>query len=331
MSEEIETNIQKEILPEENTIIEKDILNSDFFSFFEKEQKLPEKRAKIINLINYFQENKTYIQSLKDSSLLEKLYDIILSNLIENNNNFVLCQINIIKIISEQITLNNIEEIRNNFVIFFKKALPKLFDKFYLQNEKINKLLLDLFILVLNKNILKFSDYFPLIENICIEEDDEYKINILNLILYILNNDDKINKEEIPINIINTIEQLKENERLKELAGNIIKILDERKKEENDIENYGITNLPLSQQDSKLVFSSFIKKISKAVREENLNKNKEKKELEIKIEEDNKDAFEEKKIINEIIIEQKNNKEKEKEENNKDNNNKELYNEINNK
>ena len=168
MSEEIETNIQKEILPEENTIIEKDILNSDFFSFFEKEQKLPEKRAKIINLINYFQENKTYIQSLKDSSLLEKLYDIILSNLIENNNNFVLSQINIIKIISEQITLNDIEEIRNNFVIFFKKALPKLFDKFYLQNEKINKLLLDLFILVLNKNILKFSDYFPLIENICI-------------------------------------------------------------------------------------------------------------------------------------------------------------------
>ena len=333
MSEEIETNIQKEILPEENTIIEKDILNSDFFSFFEKEQKLPEKRAKIINLINYFQENKTYIQSLKDSSLLEKLYDIILSNLIENNNNFVMSQINIIKIISEQITLNNIEEIRNNFVIFFKKALPKLFDKFYLQNEKINKLLLDLFILVLNKNILKFSDYFPLIENICIEEDDEYKINILNLILYILNNDDKINKEEIPINIINTIEQLKENERLKELAGNIIKILDERKKEENDIENYSITNLPLSQQDSKLVFSSFIKKISKAVREENLNKNKEKKELEIKIEEDNKDAFEEKKIINEIIIEQKNNKEKEKEkeENNKDNNNKELSNEINKK
>ena len=283
MSEEkkIDEVIQKENnSPSKNIDKENnEILNSDFLKSFETPHKLPEKRTKIIELINYFQENQSYLKSLNDSKNLEHLYNIILTNLNENNNNFVISQINLIKILVEQILNNDNEQIKLELKIFFKKALPKLFDKFYLQNEKINKNLIDIFIFVIDKNILKYNDYFPLIENICIEEDEDYKINILNFLLELINNNENIYKNDFPTNIIDVIEKLsenKENENIKEIAGNIIKILNERKnlkENANDEFSIELSNNPLNQQDSKLAFSSFIKKISKAVREENKNKN----------------------------------------------------------
>ena len=283
MSEENKINktIQKENSSEMNIDENNEILNSEFLKSLETPQKLPEKKSKITKLINFFQENQTYLLSLKETKNLEHLYDIILTNLNENNNNFVICQINLIKIISEQISSNENVEIKSSFIKFFKNALPKLFDKFYLQNEKINKNLIDIFIFVIQKNILKYDDYFPLVENICIEEDEEYKINILNFMLKLINNEENIYKENIPTNILDIIEKLsknEENENLKEISGNIIKILNERKKqvniniEGNKNDQLDILNTPLNQKDSKLAFSSFIKKISKAVREENLNK-----------------------------------------------------------
>ena len=198
MSEENKINktIQKENSSELNIDENNEILNSEFLKSLETPQKLPEKKSKITKLINFFQENQTYLLSLKETKNLEHLYDIILTNLNENNNNFVICQINLIKIISEQISSNENVEIKSSFIKFFKNALPKLFDKFYLQNEKINKNLIDIFIFVIQKNILKYDDYFPLVENICIEEDEEYKINILNFMLKLINNEENIYKEK---------------------------------------------------------------------------------------------------------------------------------------
>ena len=280
MSDEDEINkINKDLnISEENIINEKDILNSDFFNTFENSKKIPEKKEKIEQLINYLKENKSYIKSLKETNNLKLLYEIILTNLIENNNNFIISQINLIKIISEQISNNENEEIKNDFITFFKKALPKLFDKFYLQNSKLNNNLSEIFLFILDKKILKYNDYFPLLENICLEEDEDYKINILNFILKLIKSKENIYLDDFPENIINTINKLnenKENENLKEMAGNIIEILNERKNTMNNNENkeIEIPNNPLSQQDSKLAFSSFIKKISKAIRNENLNKN----------------------------------------------------------
>ena len=286
MTEEKETNeINKNMnSKEENNLIVNDYLNSDFFKFFETPQKLHEKREKITKLINFLQENKNYFKSLKEPKNLNLLFDIILTNLIENNNNFVLIQINLIKILCEKISLieNENEQIKLDFINFIKKSLSKLFDKFYLQNSKINNNLFEVFVLFLEKNILNIKDYFPLIENINTEEDDEYKINILNLIIKIIDNDEKINKESFPENIINIFEKLAENdenESLREKAINIIEILNSRKNEEissndnnNILNEFEIPNTPLSQQDSKLAFSSFIKKISKAIRKENLDK-----------------------------------------------------------
>ena len=161
MSEEkkIDEVIQNDNSPSKNIVKENnEILNPDFLKSFETPQKLPEKRTKIIKLINYFQENQSYLKSLNDSKNLEYLYNIILTNLNENNNNFVISQINLIKILVEQILNNDNEQIKLELKNFFKKALPKLFDKFYLQNEKINKNLIDIFIFVIDKNILKYND-----------------------------------------------------------------------------------------------------------------------------------------------------------------------------
>ena len=284
MSDENEINKINEEgnISEENNSNEKDILNKDFFESFEKMKKIPKKKEKILELINYLKENKTYLKSLKETKNLKLLYEIILTNLIENNNNFIISQINLIKILSEQISNNENEEIKNDFINFFKKALPKLFDKFYLQNLKINNNLSEIFIFILNKKFLKFNDYFPLLENICIEEDEDYKINILIFILKLIKTNENIYKDDFPENILNTIDKLnkeQENENLNEISGNIIEILNERKKMINNNTNdekkeeFEIPNIPLSQQDSKLAFSSFIKKISKAVRNEKLNKN----------------------------------------------------------
>ena len=140
MSEENETNLtnnQNMINSDINS--ENDILNSEFFSPFETNQKLPEKKAKIMKLIEYLQENTTYFQALKETENLKLLYNIILNNLIENNNNFVISQINLIKIFLELIPSSDNEIIITDFRNFFRKALPKLFDKFYLQNSKINE------------------------------------------------------------------------------------------------------------------------------------------------------------------------------------------------
>ena len=292
MSEENETNLtnnQNMINSDINS--ENDILNSDFFSPFETNQKLPEKKAKIMKLIEYLQENTTYFQTLKETENLKLLYNIILNNLIENNNNFVISQINLIKIFLELIPSSNNEIIITDFRNFFRKALPKLFDKFYLQNSKINEKLYSIFSLSITNNILLFNDYFPLIENICIEEDEDYKINILKFLFQEISQNEKIVKDDIPKNIYDIVVNASkniDNENLKEIAENIVEILNQRQKikdeedkekEENndndkEEEGFKIPNAPLSQQDSKLAFSSFIKKISKAVRNENMNKNK---------------------------------------------------------
>ena len=225
MSEEniINANVPNTQLPpqESGNQDEQDILNSEFFKSFEAPKKLPEKKTKISNLIKFLKENNNYLQSLKDSKKLLHLYDIVITNLIENNNNFVLAQIDLIEILSEQITnLENNNEFKIDFINFYKKSLPKLFDKFYLQNQKINQNLLKIFDNSIKRNILQLKDYYPYIENICIEEDDEYKANILNFLFEQINKDENLLIENIPINIIETIKKSNntEDENLNEIS-----------------------------------------------------------------------------------------------------------------
>ena len=291
MSEETSTNkiINQETSESKNDNPEiQDILNADFFKSFEAPKKLPEKKTKITNLINFLKKNNTYLQSLKEQKKLLLLYDIILTNLIENNNNFVIAQIDLIEILSEQIINCENSEIKNEFINFYRKALPKLFDKFYLQNQKINQNLITIFDNSIKRKILQLKDYYPFIENICIEEDDEYKTNILHFLYDQINQDENIFIENIPVNIIEAIkkfENTEDNDNLNQISKKILENLNNRNRNKNKNENeidininndneelFNIPSTPLSQQDSKLAFSSFIKKISKAVKQENLNK-----------------------------------------------------------
>ena len=164
MSEDndLNKNLQNQELPQENTSPQiPDIFDSDFFKSFEPPKKLPEKKTKISNVIKFLKENPTYLQSLKDEKKILPLYDIILTNLIENNNNFVIAQIDLIEILSDQISNSESNEKKNNFINFYKKALPKLFDKFYLQNQKINENLLKMFDNSIKINNLQLKDYYP--------------------------------------------------------------------------------------------------------------------------------------------------------------------------
>ena len=52
----------------------------------------------------------------------------------ENNNNLILSEINLTLLISNKIKTSNNNN--NNFNNFITENLPKIFDKFYLQNEK---------------------------------------------------------------------------------------------------------------------------------------------------------------------------------------------------
>ena len=280
MSEDndLNKNLQNQELPQENTSPQiPDIFDSDFFKSFEPPKKLPEKKTKISNVIKFLKENPTYLQSLKDEKKILPLYDIILTNLIENNNNFVIAQIDLIEILSDQISNSESNEKKNNFINFYKKALPKLFDKFYLQNQKINENLLKMFDNSIKINNLQLKDYYPLIENICIEEDDEYKTNILNFLYDQINKDENLSIENIPFNIIEAVTKSEntEDNNLNEVSRKIMDVLNNRNIKLGYNENDSLLNIPstpLSQQDSKLAFSSFIKKISKAVKQENLNK-----------------------------------------------------------
>ena len=47
-------------------------------------KKIPEKIVKFLELMNYLKENKNYIKSLNKTSNLKLLYEIILTNFIEN-------------------------------------------------------------------------------------------------------------------------------------------------------------------------------------------------------------------------------------------------------
>ena len=78
-----------------------------------------------------------------------------------------------------------------------------------------------------------FNDYFPLIENICIEEDEDYKINILKFLFQEISQNEKIVKDDIPKNIYDIVVNASkniDNENLKEIAENIVEILNQRQK-----------------------------------------------------------------------------------------------------
>ena len=214
-----------------NTSSENDvnILSDEFFSEINTLKKLNEKKSKIDIITNYLKENKSI-----NSNNISKLYDFLLSNLNENNNNYVLSQLKLIETLIYNIN-NNEKELNENFKNFAKKALPKLFDKYYLQNQKINDNITNILNKFIHNKTLNLEDYYPHIENISLDEEDNYRNNILNLLLDNIEKNNDITEEKIPKGILDIFNKLSDDNdnTISDTAKKTVEILNQRKKENN--------------------------------------------------------------------------------------------------
>ena len=264
------------------------LLTDEFFSEINSLKKLNDKKSKIDLINNYLKENK----NANINNNISKLYDFLLSNLNENNNNYVLSQL---KLIETLINNNNIINTSNDtFKNFAKKALPKLFDKYYLQNPKINENITNILHNFIQNKILNLQDYYPHIENISLDEEDNYRNNILILLRDNIEKDENIIEDKIPKGILDIFNKLSEDgdDTISDTAKHAIEILNKRKNE-NIINNN-------NQNDSNNVDKNE-EKNNNIAKEENTIKEKDKnyeenKENEIK----NNIQVEKEEIKNEI-------------------------------
>ena len=186
-----------------------DLLSEDFFTTVKTAKKINDKKKKIDELSKYLKENPSYLNSPENQSKISELYNLIISNLNENNNNYVSSQIKIIDIlVNNNKENNNSEQFKN----FSKMALPKLFDKYYLQNQKINESLTSILGKFIDNKILNIQDYYPHIENISLEEEDNYRDNIMNLLNEQIEKNKEITMDKLPKGITDIVNRLSEDD-----------------------------------------------------------------------------------------------------------------------
>ena len=326
-----------------------DILNQEFFDTIKLSKKINSKGQKINEITDYFKKNPNYNELPEIKNKIEDLLNLLLTNLNENNNNYVLAQMELIKTLSK--TLNKEENFKN----FIKSSLPKLFDKFYLGNTKINDTLIEMFNDFISFKILSIKDYFQYIENIPLEEEDNYRINIINFLYEQINIDKSVLLSNIPKSINELIKKLvNDNESdISETASKILNILINRdiksnKKKDQDVNQEKDKDKVINNKDikenkddknneefkGKKSSEIFVKNIVTAIKKESKNNesqniiNKDEKKEEIKNEniENKKNENEKNKNNDDKIIKEneslKNNnfsKEEKKEEEKKDN------------
>jgi len=253
-------NIKQEKLFKENKS------NIDFQSILTQikiSSTISSKKNILDNLITAIRKNKEIFNVKESKEFLINVYKLLQSSISENNILFILSQLSLIEIFIDILYKDK------TFELFFKRILPKLIDKFYLHNESIDEKLLIIFEKSI-KNLLTIDDYYVYIENITLEDDNNYICNILHFFLsYIQNNDNK-NKNYviIPKNVINAIKQ--KYEEYKNINSNNYDI------DSNDNQLYEICkkillNLDENKEKNKNCDKSYpkslIKKIVKSIKE----------------------------------------------------------------
>ena len=206
------------------------LLTDEFISEINTLKKLNDKKSKIDLITNYLKENS----NINIDNNISKLYDFLLLNLNENNNNYVLSQL---KLIETLINYNNINISNEGFKSFAKNALSKLFDKYYLQNPKINANITNILDKFIQNKILNLQDYYPHIENISLDEEDNYRNNILILLKDSIEKDENIDETKIPKGILDILNKLSGDgdDTISETAKNAIQIINKRKKETDNV------------------------------------------------------------------------------------------------
>ena len=246
-----------------------DILNQEFFDTIKLSKKINSKAKKINELNDYFKKNPNFIELPEIKNKIQDLLNLLLTNLNENNNNYVLAQMELIKTLSQTI---NKEE---SFKKFTKSSLPKLFDKFYLGNTKINDALIEIFDKFISFKILSIKDFFQYIENIPLEEEDSYRINIINFLYNHINKDESILLSNLPKPINELIKKLvNDNESdISETASKILNILINREKFENKDKDNGGNDKEIkvntnTEYKGKSSADIFVKNIVTAIKNE---------------------------------------------------------------
>ena len=182
-----------------------DPLTEEFISTLSSSKKVTIKKKMLEQLLSYINANPDY---LSNESTVQKCYALFpkfLTLLNENNNNFISVEISLLTQMSNHLNKDG------KFNNFLKSTLPKLFDKFNLQNTKINNELIELFNTFI-KNNLHFKDFIPYIENVSVDDDDNYKSNILKFLFEQVRNDDKLNMKTMPQNVIDLLKKLSNDE-----------------------------------------------------------------------------------------------------------------------
>ena len=221
-------------------------------------KRINEKRKLIDDLTLFLNSNKNLINDPINQDKFSELYQVLLTLLNENNNSFISAEINLLKLMSENIKNNQ------QFGQFLIASLPKLFDKFYLQNPKINKELVNLFNIFV-KNGLKIENFFPNIENMSMEEDDNYKVPLLDFLYSQIQNNSNLNMNSIPKSISNLLKRLSndtDNE-VSNIAFNSLETLNIRMGEMNSKER---DQKSMLSNPNEIEFSSLINAITQAVK-----------------------------------------------------------------
>ena len=160
------------------------------------------KKKVIDNLITTFKNNNDLITFSETKSFLLNIYQLLQKSILDNNNiPFIISQLTLIDLLMDYLNKDK------TFILFFKRILSKLFDKFYLNNENINKRLLSLFNKSIVEHLLSINDYYSYIETITLEGDNNYIINVLKFFYFQIKNDNNFRYETIPLSIINIIKQ----------------------------------------------------------------------------------------------------------------------------
>ena len=254
-----------------------DILNQEFFDTIKNSKKINTKTQKIRELSKYFEKIEGGEHPPEIKNRFPDLFSLLLINLNENNNNYVLAQMELIQILGK--TLNKDE----NYKTFIKQSLPKLFDKFYLGNNKINEILVKMFSEFITYKILTIKDYYQYIENIPLEDEDNYRINILQFLYDNINKDESVLLNNIPKSLNEIIKKLvNDNESdISETASKILNILINRdielnKKENNEKNNDAQINVNDKNKEDKggtTPINNFVNNIVSAIKQ-NVENNK---------------------------------------------------------
>ena len=258
----INKNIKQELLFKKNS---SNLYFQNLLSQLKISSTISSKKIIIDNLITTITKNKEIVNVKEAKEFLINIYKLLQSSISENNILFILSQLSLIELFI------NILYKDKTFKLFFKRILPKLIDKFYLHNESIDEKLLIIFEKSI-ENLLTIDDYYVYIENITLEDDNNYIFNILHFFHSYLKNNDNKNKnknyETVPLNVINAIKQkydeyknINDNNynidsndnQLYEICEKILLIIDENK----------VKNKNCDKSYSK----SLIKKIVKSIKE----------------------------------------------------------------